>query len=187
MRGCRSTRVGVGVVLLLASCTSAPGRDTPSTATSQGMNTYHSPLGWALDAPSGWHVLPFESSEGTAAAKGVQVSNVKLPSPSIVPGVPIQTSGLVLPRDGVSLIIATDDDPSDVQQPPPSPVSPPLTNGPWNVGSGFAGAPTSSLLWFSGNGQTFLASIKTGAEVSAADQVTMSDIVASVRFDIGTT
>jgi hypothetical protein len=187
MRGCRSTLVGVGVVLLLASCTSAPGPDIPSTATSQGVKTFHSPAGWALDAPSGWHVLPFESSVGIATARGVQVSNVELPSPSIAPGFPIQTSSRVLPRDGVSLIIATEHDPSDVQQPPPSPVSPPLTNGPWLEGDAPAGEPTLSLLWFSGNGQTFLASIKTGDKVSAADQAALSDIVASVRFDIGAT
>jgi len=67
--------------------------------------------------PVGWSVVPFETTKGDASAIGAQISNVDLPAPSIEPGLPIQTSGLVLPPEGVSLIVATDEDPANVQLP----------------------------------------------------------------------
>jgi hypothetical protein len=72
-------------------------------------------------------VVPFETTKGDASAIGAQISNVDLPAPSIEPGLPIQTSGLVLPPEGVSLIVATDEDPANVQLPPASPASPPVS------------------------------------------------------------
>jgi hypothetical protein len=135
--------------------------------------------------PPGWHVAPFETSKASASASGAQVSNVELVSPSIVPGFPIQVNGRDLPDDGLALIIAIDDDPSDVQQPPQSPPSPPLTLDEFIEGSAPAGSPTTDLLWFTGNGQTFLATIKTGPSVTSADQTALAAAVASIRFASG--
>ncbi|MGA9160529.1 MAG: zinc-binding dehydrogenase [Actinomycetota bacterium] len=73
---------------------------------------YHGSAGWSVEVPAGWRVLPFDMSKGDVSVRGAQISNVELPPPEIQPGLPIQTSGLVLPPDGVSLIIAADLDPN---------------------------------------------------------------------------
>jgi hypothetical protein len=106
---------------------------------------------------------------------------VDLPAPSIEPGLPIQTSGLVLPPTGVSLIIATDVDPANVQLPRASPASLPLSVGDFMEGSSTGDGPTISLLWFNVGGHTLLASIKTGVSVSRQDAAAMDALVASVR------
>jgi hypothetical protein len=102
----RSPVAIVVAALLLASC-------TPS---SDGMHekerVYQGSAGWSVEVPAGWSVLPFNMSKGDVSARGAQISNVELPPPEIQPGLPIQTSSLVLPPDGVSLIIAADLDPS---------------------------------------------------------------------------
>jgi hypothetical protein len=170
------------VLLLLISCTSASLSDTSSTTPLHDVGTYTSPDGWTIDMPAGWHVAPFETSKGGASARGAQVSNIELPSPSLVPGFPIQTNGDDLPADGLAIIIAIDDDPSDVQQPPQSPPAPPLSLDDFSHGSAPAGSPTLDLMWFTGNGRTFLATIKTGPNVSAVDRTALEAAVSSVRF-----
>jgi hypothetical protein len=110
------------------------------------------------------------------------VSNIELPSPSLVPGFPIQTNGGDLPADGLAIIIAIDDDPSDVQQPPPSPPAPSLSLEDFIHGSAPAGSPTLDLMWFTGNGRTFLGTIKTGPSVTAADRTALEAVVSSLRF-----
>jgi hypothetical protein len=107
---------------------------------------------------------------------------VELPAPSIEPGLPIQASGADLPADGVALVIAIDEDASNGQTPPASPPSPPLTLDEFIQGSAPAGAPSLSLLWFSGDGQTFLASIKVGPGSTSEDQANLETIVGSLRF-----
>jgi hypothetical protein len=146
--------------------------------------TYHAPAGWSITLPAGWHALPFETSQGGASAVGVQLSNVKLPSPTMVAGVPIQTSAKVLPPDGVSLIIATDQDPSGVQKPPKRPPTPPLDNYHWLVGIGGDQAPGPSVqaLWFQWNGQTYIASGKVGTRATAKDRAALDSIMRSLRF-----
>jgi len=74
-------------------------------------SVYHDAAGWMIDIPAGWHVVIFRSSKGGATAAGAQISNVALPAPTIMPGFPIQSSGEILPARGVSLVIATDNDP----------------------------------------------------------------------------
>ena len=173
--------MGIAAVLLLISCTSASVSDTSSTTALQD-GIYTSPDGWTIDVPPGWHVTPFEASKGSASARGAQVSNIELPSPSLVPGFPIQTNGDDLAADGLAIIIAIDDDPSDVQQPPQSPPAPPLSLGDFIHGSAPAGSATLDLMWFTGNGRTFLATIKTGPNVSASDRTALESAVSSLRF-----
>jgi hypothetical protein len=110
------------------------------------------------------------------------VSNIELPSPSLVPGFPIQTNGKDLPADGLAIIIAIDDDPSDAQQPPQSPPTPPLNLDDFIHGSALAGSATLDLMWFTGNGRTFLATIKAGPKVSASDRTALESAVSSLRF-----
>lgn len=126
-------------------------------------------------------MVPFETTKGDASAIGAQISNVDLPAPSIEPGLPIQTSGLVLPPEGVSLIVATDEDPANVQLPPASPASPPVSIEDFAEGSSTGHGPTISLLWFTVSGHTLLASIKTGPSTSRADIAAMDALVESIR------
>lgn len=102
---------------------------------------------------------------------------MELPPPEIQPGLPIQTSSLVLPLDGVSLIIAADLDPS-VQVPPPAPARLPLSLDDCAVGSATGGGSTLRVLWFVVSGNILVASIKTG---SNADEADVRALVASIR------
>jgi hypothetical protein len=174
--------MGPAVVLLLASCTSASVSDTSSTTTPHDGGTYTSPDGWIIDVPPGWHVVPFETSKGNATARGAQVSNIELPAPSVVPGFPIQANGKDLPADGLAIIIAIDDDPSDAQQPPQSPPAPPLSLDDFIHGSAPGGSPTLDLMWFTGNGRTFLAAVTTGPSATPSDQTALEGAVSSLRF-----
>lgn len=162
--------------LVLASCTQG-GEPEPTPDPSES-RVYHDPAGWSAQVPAGWTVLPFETSKGHASAAGTQISNTPMPPPEIWPGLPIQTSGLVLPPDGVSLVIATDTDPRNVQAPPPSPPSPPLSLADFAEGSSTGGGPTLSLLWFEVGGKLLLASIRTGP---TADEADLAALVGSIR------
>jgi hypothetical protein len=119
--------------------------------------------------------------EGDASAIGTQISNVDLPAPSIEPGFPTQTSGLVLPTDGIALVIATNEDPENVQSPPASPASPPLAMGDFAEGSSTGDGPTISLLWLRVSGHTLLASVNAGASAREDDIAAMARLVASIR------
>lgn len=164
------------VCVALAACS------TQGTKSQDGTETYQDPAGWAVDLPPGWHAVPFETSKGNATATGALISNVVLPSPSIVPGYPIQTNGADLPGDGIAFVVALDDDP-DAQQPPASPPSPPLTLDEFTQGSAPPGSPTLDSLWFSGNGQTLLATIEIGPNATSADLASLAAVVSSLRFD----
>jgi hypothetical protein len=102
---------GLVVAVMATGCTAS----SPATRSAEVYMVYQDLAGWSAEIPPGWKVLPFETSKGNASAVGTQISNVELPAPEIDPGLPIQTSGLVLPPDGVSLIIATDNDPENVR------------------------------------------------------------------------
>lgn len=134
---------------------------------------YQDLAGWSAEIPPGWKVLPFETSKGNASSVGTQISNVELPAPEIDPGLPIQTSGLVLPPDGVSLIVATDN-----VQVPESPPAPPLSMEDFARGSATGGGPTFSFLWFEVSGNLLLASINAGPQ---ADEATLRTLVESIR------
>ena len=185
----RLTWLILATVVLGAACTSSPTKTSASTSGGSALmpgtspGTYHDPAGWTIDVPAGWHVEPFQTSNGTAAAAGFQVSNVVLPAPSLVAGFPVQTNGKVLPAAGVALIVGTDHDPSDPQHPPTSLPTPPLAHASWDEGSALANRPTFSMLWFSGNGRTYIASLKIGAKAPNADQRAIGAIIGSLRFD----
>jgi hypothetical protein len=174
--------IAVTVVLLPAIVGCDSGSDERSGSDRHAdTTTYTDPAGWTADVPVGWSVLSFETSQDHASAIGTQISNVDLQAPSIEPGLPIQTSGLVLPTDGIALVIATDDDPANVQRPPASPASPPLAIDDFAEGSSTGDGPTISLLWFRVSGHTLLASVKTGASVREDDMAAMARLVASIR------
>jgi hypothetical protein len=167
----RSAAAIVVASVLLASCTGS------SNETGETERVYHGSAGWSVDVPAGWTVLPFSTSKGDISARGAQISNVELPPPEIEPGLPIQTSSLALPPDGVSLIIASDRDPN-VRVPPPAPARLPVSLDDFVEGSSTGPGPTISLLRFVVSGNVLVASIKTGPD---ADEADLRTLVASIR------
>jgi hypothetical protein len=170
---CRSARFGSPTVVLLTLVLAAG-------CTSHGRRTYHDPAGWTIEVPAGWRVVPFTRSNAGVKAVGAQVSNVELSPPSIVPGAPIQANGSAMPADGIAVVIASDSDPHASQ---PATVSPPLSLEEFTGGSAPAGTPTIQLLWFVGNGRTFVATVKSGANASPVDLRAVADLIRSLRFD----
>lgn len=168
----RSPVAMVAASVLLASCTRSSNEmyDTE--------RVYHGSAGWSVEVPAGWRVLPFNMSKGDVSVRGAQISNVELPRPEIQPGLPIQTSSLVLPPDGVSLIIAADLDPNIPHIPPPASARLPLSLDDFAVGSATGGGPTFSVLRFVVNGNILVASIKAGPD---ADEADVRALVASIR------
>jgi hypothetical protein len=173
----------VVVVLVAGSCSTSTNPPPPSPTFGQRTNTYHDPTGWSVEVPLGWSVLPFETKQVKASSVGALVSNTPLPAPRIEPGLPIQTSGLTLPPRGISVVIATDDDPALVGEQLVSPPSPPLSlsDSGFAVGSCIAKETAClSTLWFTVAGKTLLISIKTGPFASKADRALLGPLVASI-------
>lgn len=175
-------------MIAVAACGAEGG--TALTASQQG-HTYRDRAGWTIEVPPGWHAVRFSDSRDGIGSAGVQLSNVRLPPPTLVPGFPIQVNGGVLPARGVGLIIASDTDPKLPAGPvavPPLP-APDAPNGwrYWNAGSasaGFAGAegsPYIETLWFRVNGATFIACAKFGPKAANGDLKAVAAIVQSLR------
>lgn len=176
----------LGLLLLLSACTTDQTSPRPSPAFGPRTETYHDPAGWRVDVPESWAVLPFESTKGEATSEGVQLSNAPLPPPKIHPGLPIQTSGNDLPPQGISVVIATDDDPKYAQAAAPSPASLPLSLAESGFAEGSCVAKEShclSTLWFTVAGQQLLISIKTGPLATATDKAVLGPLVGSIRAD----
>jgi hypothetical protein len=193
--GMRS-RAGIAVTPLLLAVACAGGSPARSSGVSvlphrAGM-IYHDASGWSIRVPAGWHVLPFRSSAGRASAAGVQLSNVKLPAPSILPSFPIQARATVLPVTGIALIIATDADPG-LCHPTAGPDScqrtyatlplPRPYSGGWNVAS--QPNPTGPLfsdLWLESNDHKLIATLTIGARVfNDTHLAVLAKIIATLR------
>jgi len=182
------------LLLLAVACTSgSPARWHVFVLPHHAGVIYHDASGWVIRVPAGWHVLPFRSSTDGASAAGVQLSNIKLPAPTVVPSFPIQTNGKVLPTRGISLIIATDNDPKLCRPPTGQmscqrsyatlPLPRPYTIR-WSVAS--QPNPTGPLfsdLWFESGHHTYIATIKIGAKVfNDSHLAVLAKILASLRF-----
>lgn len=157
----------------------APGSRNGQVSTTSGI--YRDPAGWNIHVPRGWQVLPFDvsdSSDGSLRFQGVQLSNVELPTPAVVPGTPPQPSGSVLPKNGVAVIVArTSGSPGGDEVPLP------LSLDEFAVGSALPGAPVLQNAYFAAGGWTFVSSVKIGAH--AYDDATLRTVgqtVASFRF-----
>lgn len=159
----------------------AAGPSSSATLSLEG-HAYHDPGGWSIDVPRGWHVVPFEASAQGTTAHGALISNVALPSPSLVPGYPIQTNNGDLPPDGIALVIAA----VVPREPYPSPSSP-LPARPtlddFTHGSASAGTPTIDSLTFTGDGKDFVATVKIGPNAQQVDMKSLRSAVASLRLD----
>jgi len=184
-----------GLIPVLAAAACGAGGGSTTAGASHPGQTYRDSGGWTIEVPPGWHVARFSDSKDSITSAGVQLSNVQLPPPALVPGFPIQVNGGVLPARGVGLIIATDTDPKLPHGPvavPPLP-APHAPNGwkYWNAGScspAYAGAaspgagcPYIETLWFRINGTIFIASAKIGPKTTNGDMKAVAAIVQSLR------
>jgi hypothetical protein len=165
-------------VLAVAAC-GAAGSST--VAASHLRQTYRDRAGWTIEVPPGWHAVRFSDAKDGITSAGVQLSNVQLPPPTLIPGYPIQVNSQVLPGRGVGLIIATDTDPSlsrDYVAVPPLPAP---TGRYWTTGSAPAGAAYIQTLWFRVNNTTFIACAKIGPKATSGDRQAIAAIIRSLR------
>lgn len=175
---------------LLSACACGAGSNATRVAT-YGARTYRDPGGWVINLPPGWHLVRFRETKGRVASAGAQISNVRLPCPTVIPGYPMQVNDRLLPARGIGLIIATDTDPrvspGIVTVPPlPAPEGPAWSERSahqWGVGSAPAGSAYMETLWFRGNGRLFIADAKVGATANGAALSALTDIIQSLRFD----
>lgn len=178
MRMRRGLRWPAGVALVIAAAGCGSGASTSVTFSHQG-HKYRDAAGWSVEVPPGWHSVQFSDSAKGITSAGVQLSNVPLPPPSLVPGFPVQVNNRVLPAHGVGLIIATDTDPKLSRG---LVAAPPLSapNGRhWMIGSAPAGWPHIELLWFRAHGRMLIASVKIGPKASDGDVKTIAMVVQS--------
>jgi hypothetical protein len=168
----------VGLTVALAACSSG---STGSLPVSDHVQVYRDGSGWTIKVPPGWHVRQFSDTKNGVTSSGVQLSNVKLPPPSLIPGYPVQVNDRVLPGDGIGLIIATDPDPKlqrgPIQKPPL-----PVPNGRyWSIGSSPGGTPYMETLWFLTHGMTLIACAKIGPQANGHDLRVVASIIKSLR------
>ena len=168
----------VGVCLSLAACTSG---GTGSLPVSDRTQIYRDSSGWSVKVPAGWRARQFSATKNGITSHGVQLSNVKLPPPSLVPGYPVQVNGQVLPGNGIGLIIATDPDPKLQRGPVLRPPLPAPNGRYWNIGSSPGGGPYIETLWFRVNGMTLIACAKIGAQITSHDREIVASIIRSLR------
>jgi hypothetical protein len=176
----RGFRWLICLTLLLAAAACSTGGDSTFLARQQGQ-TYRDSTGWTLMIPRGWYVVRFSDSKDGIASAGVQLSNVRLPRPSLLPGFPIQVNDQVLPPRGVGLIIATDTDPK-LSHGTTASLTLPRPNGPeWTMGSAPGGTPYLETLWFLVKGSAFVASAKIGPGSTTASLKALAAVVHSLR------
>jgi hypothetical protein len=169
-----------GLIPLLAAAACETGGSSPVTAPHPGQ-TYRDSAGWTIEIEPGWHAMRFTDAKDGIISAGVQLSDIKLPPPTLIPGYPIQVNGQVLPEHGVALIIATDTDPALAHGPAAVPPLPAPNGRYWTMGSAPAGPPYLETLWFRLNGMTFLACAKIGPNATRGDLQALAAIIRSLR------
>jgi hypothetical protein len=164
--------------LPLAACTSS---GTSSLLASDHTPVYRDSSGWSIKVPAGWHARHFRDTKNGITSTGAQLSNVKLPLPSLTPGYPVQVNGRVLPGDGIGLIIATDPDPKLQRGPFTKPPLPALNGRYWTIGSAPGNDSYLDTLWFRAHGKTFIASAKIGPQVTSHELKVVASIIKSLH------
>lgn len=166
-------------VLAAAACGST------NLAVGQHSHTFRDGAGWTIKVPPGWRAARFSDAKDGITSAGVQLSNLRLAPPALVPGFPIQANRGILPGGGVGLVIASDTD----RKVPHGPVAmPPLPafDAPggwkyWNAGSAPAGVPYIEILWFRVHGATFVATAKIGPKATHGALNAVAEIIRSLR------
>jgi hypothetical protein len=151
---------------------------TPSTVVPllEGNGRPHEEMGLQITVPHGWHLLPF-LNDGPIPT--FQVSNVVLPRPAAVRGTPVQASGETLPRDGVAIVVYEGTFPGQRL------TTLPLMASDFLYGSASVGAPTLQVASFTGNGRTYVVTVKVGSNVSPADLRAMNEAIRSIGWATG--
>ncbi|MDP9226838.1 MAG: hypothetical protein M3P18_23945, partial [Actinomycetota bacterium] len=153
---------------------------TPSGAPPLGANGRpHEEMGLRISVPHGWHVLSFSTDWGPSPTSGFYVSNVVLPAPAAVRGTPVQASGTTLPRDGVALVLY------EGTFSGPRLTTLPLTTSDFSYGSALAGAPTLDVASFTGNGRTYVLTVRIGPNVSSIDRRAANQAIRSIGWVAG--
>jgi hypothetical protein len=144
---------------------------------------YHGGASWGATLPSGWYRLNFSESAGKVVSAGVQISNVPLQRPTLMPGFPVQVRDSELPADGVALDVATGKDPPVVPngRVAAMPLPSPSASG-WIIGSALGGQPYLETLTFRANGKIFVADLKVGSAASGSTLKALSRIVRSLHI-----
>jgi hypothetical protein len=166
------------VAALVAGCTPA-GAGQPAS---------RDPARWAIFVPPGWHVLRFSDSKGGVRTAGIELSNVRLPAPVLVPRTPAEVNGEALPPDGVGLVISTAIGLSPGRlRPvrPPLPLPWPDGSHGWLLGSSTGGSPVSEWLWFRIGRTRYVAAAAIGSEASKAATKALGPIVRSIKPESG--
>lgn len=169
-------------VLAMAACGTSGASSTLSASTAG--QTHRDSAGWTIYVPPGWHVVRFSGSKGHVRAAGIQLSNVRLPAPTLHPGTPIEVNGQVLPPRGVGLVIATATERSPSHGKvavPPLPAPWPDGSHGWTIGSAPANSPIFEWLWFRADGRTYIAAVTIGWRASRAAQKALAPIVRSIK------
>jgi hypothetical protein len=173
--------IGLIPVIAVGACGAGGG----AVNSGQQVHTYRDPAGWTIEFPAGWHTQRFSGSRDVVTSAGVQLSNLRLPPPALVPGYPIQVNGGILGARGAGLIIATDTDPKISHGPVAVPPLPAFDapNGwkYWNAGSASAGSPYIETMWFRAHSVTYIASAKIGPKATSGDLQAIAAIIHSLR------
>jgi hypothetical protein len=174
--------VGLGAALFVSAYRGAgdvppPGGAVPSA--SAGTTTYRDALGWSVDHPSDWFVLPIDWFNGRYSTWGAALSNEPLPAASEDAGEGSPWPDLSqLSHDGAVLIVThraggpapTVDDDSTF---PLDPADAQLVPG---------DDPASSILNFRGDGLEFTALFGGYADAPPELLETVDSMVGSIRF-----
>lgn len=170
-------------MLAVAACGAAVA--SSSVSASPAGQTYRDSAGWTIYVPPGWHVVRFSDAKGGVRAAGIQLSNVRLPAPALLPGYAIQVNGGVLPPRGVGVIIATDTDRrlshGRVAVPPLPLPWPDGSHGGWLLGSAPPRSPIFEALWFRVHRTTYIAAAKIGWKASGPAQKALGQIIHSIK------
>src|SRR5215510_6213511 len=167
-------------VMAVTACSMA----TINFAHNATAGSYRDNAGWSIAFPRNWLFVRFVAANGRARAVGIQLSNVRLPRPQLVPRSPIQVSGEVLPKRGIGLIIAQDSDKrldrSGITRPPLR-----YPDG-WLTGSSLGGAPYMRELWFRVHGVVLVGTVKIATDAARHDLAALAKIVRSIRIEPAT-
>jgi hypothetical protein len=161
------------------------GLVTGCAAAGDGAQASRNPARWAIYVPPGWHVVRFSESKSGVRSAGVQLSNVRLRAPVLLPGTPAEVNGEALPPRGVGVVIstATGRSPAHVTvAAPPLPL--PWPDGHaygWLLGSSPARSPIGEWLWFRIGGTLYVAAVTIGWKASRAAQQALGPIVRSIK------
>jgi hypothetical protein len=177
----RRAAVSLGGLIPILTMAACGGGGPTAVRVAGDVQTYHDSSGWSITVPAGWRAVHFSDSKNGVTSAGVQLSNVRLPVPSLLPGYPIQVNGRVLPARGVGLIIATDTDP---KLPHNQVAMLPLTYPDgryWMAGSAPAGSSYMDVLWFRVHGMTFIATAKIGPRATKRSLKAVATAIRSLR------